>query len=70
MGKYYTMEHRGTLDEALTTLSEITKNDFDKLVGNGIYNIYGYDERIKAIRYIISDMENSVYLPTWLIERE
>lgn len=65
--KYFTMKHCGGLKEAMQTLSPIEKTTFDKLVKEEIYIFYAYDERIKARRYILKQMEKNYGLPVWLI---
>lgn len=52
---YYTMEHRGGLDEALKTKKKITIEEFNKLLPN--YHLYAFDERINCIRFITNNME-------------
>lgn len=67
--KYYKMDHRGGLQEALETKKEITKEEFEKLLP--MYKYYAYDKRINCKRYILKDMENNFKEYTiWLLEEE
>lgn len=58
--------HRGSLKECIETEKPISYDAFFKLVKSGLYVFYAYDERIKAYRYIIKDIEKNYNLPTWL----
>lgn len=67
--KFYTMEHRGGLAEALETKKEISKEEFDKLLP--MYKFYTYDKRINCNRYILKDMEKNFKNYTiWLLVEE
>lgn len=67
--KYYTMEHRGGLKEALETKKEISKDEFEKLLP--LYKFYAYDKRISCNRYILKDMEKNFKNYTiWLLEEK
>ena len=68
--KYYTIEHRGTLEEAIATKKKISKRTFEKLIRAKIYYGYSYDERIKAMRYLLSDLEDDIGLPAWILVEE
>ena len=61
-----TCEHRGSLEDALKTEKDIEIDVVKKLVSSGIYEFYGYDERIKGYRYILNHMEKNLGLPTWI----
>lgn len=63
----FTMQHSGGLKEAIKKCKRISLDNFIKLVDQKIYDRYGYDERIKATRFILNDMQNNIGLPTWLI---
>ena len=65
--KYYLMEHRGGLKEALETLEQISVEQFKKL--HKKYTFYGYDERIDCLRFILDDMEHD-NSPVWLMISE
>ena len=67
MIKYYTMEHRGGLNEALETKKPITENKFYELARKFHYEPYCYDKRINCIRFIITNMEKNYDKPTWLL---
>lgn len=62
----YTANHSGGLKECIESQMKITYVTFLKLVSSGIYEFYGYDERIKAYRYILKDMQLNIGLPVWL----
>ena len=64
--KTYTAEHRGSLKECLETEKPIEYRNFLYLIATTIYEYYGYDNRIKAHRYILKNMEKNIGLPTWL----
>lgn len=64
--KYRTAYHRGGLKECLETEQPIEEENFMKLIKSGMYEYYGYDERIKAERFILINMEKNLGLPTWL----
>lgn len=64
MIKYYTMEHRGGLNEALATKKPITEEQFYELARKFHYEPYCYDERINCIRLIISDIPKYPNEPT------
>lgn len=67
--KYYTMEHRGGLNEALETKKEISKEEFERLLP--MYEKYAFDKRINCQRYILKDMENNFRNYTiWLLEEK
>lgn len=67
--KYYTMEHKGGLDEALQTKKEITREEFEKLLP--MYEFYAIDKRINCNRYILKDMEKNFRNYTiWLLEEK
>lgn len=54
--KYYLMDHRGGLKEALETLEQINVDKFKKL--HKKYTFYGYDDRIECLRFILDDIEH------------
>ena len=64
---YYTMEHRGGLDEALKTKKKITIEEFNILLPN--YHLYAFDERINCIRFLANNMEQYAVenKPEWLL---
>lgn len=67
--KYYKMEHRGGLKEALETRKEITKEEFEELLP--MYEPYAFDKRINCQRYILKDMENNFKkYAIWLLKEE
>lgn len=72
--KFYKMQHRETLQEALKTKIEIDEGQFtsylsmkDKRNNVPIFQYYCYDERIKCYRFINYDMCYFNNLPTWLL---
>lgn len=73
--KFYRMEHRGTLQQAIETRQEIDEDIFVNMLGMKdkknipIYQFYGYDERLKSYRFINTRMSEKEYinLPTWLL---
>ena len=64
---YYTMHHRGGLDEALKTKKQIDLKEFNELLPN--YHLYAFDERINVIRFLANDMEKYAIenKPEWLL---
>ena len=65
--KYYKMDHRGGLKEAIETRKEITEEEFNKLLP--LYEFYAYDKRINCNRYILKDMEHNFKDYTiWLLK--
>ena len=67
--KYYTMEHRGGLNEALETRKEITEEEFKRLLP--MYEKYAFDKRINCQRYILKNMEKNFKKYTiWLLEEK
>ena len=64
---YYYMQHRGSLDEALKTRRKISFKVFLDLYHKYNYKFYDFDKRINCIRFIISDMEKHISMPTWLL---
>lgn len=66
--KWKTALHRGGLKETMETEKEIEPNIAIILVNSGIYKYYAYDERIKAHRFLIIDIEKNLGLPQWLHE--
>ena len=64
--KVMTAQHRGGLDEMLKTENSLELDVAKKLIQSGIYEYYGYDERIGAHRYILHHMEFNIGLPTWI----
>lgn len=64
---FYYMKHIGSLDEALKTKRKIPSKVFFYLYHKYGFHFYCYDERIKCVRYIISDMEKHINVPTWLL---
>lgn len=64
--KWVTAQHSGGLKECLATEQPITEKCAWALLGNHIYEFYGYDERIKADRYLLTDHTKNLGLPTWL----
>lgn len=67
---FYTMDHRGSLGDALTTKKEISEEVFNKLVDSGIYQFYCFDERINCSRFIICNIPENLGLPVWLLKEE
>lgn len=61
--RFYTMDHRGGLNEALETRKLISKDSFNKLLK--FYEFYCFDDRINSIRFIHRDIESEY--PTWLL---
>ena len=68
--RFFKMYHRSTLEEAMKTIKEITTYEFNYLLEKFNYKFYSYDERIKAYRFIISDMDKNYNEPTWLLMKE
>lgn len=67
--KYYEMQHRGSLKEALKTKKEITKSRFNQMRRKYIF--WGFDERINCNRYILKNIErNFEEYPVWLLEEK
>ena len=64
MVKFFTMEHRGGLDEALETKKIISKDHFNNIVR--FYEFYHCDNRINCIRFMHKDFPNNGDYPTWL----
>lgn len=64
--KTFTADHSGSLEDCLKTEKPITYEMYWQLVVNGIYEFYGYDERIKAQRYILKEHWKNIGLPTWV----
>lgn len=64
--KVATAYHRGSLDDCLDTEKPITMHLAKMLLKLGIYQFYAYDDRIKANRYILYQIEGNLGLPTWL----
>ena len=64
---YYSMDHRGSLDDALETKKEISFDVFRKYFRDYNYEPYCYDSRIGCYRFIIGDMQNSLKAPCWLL---
>ena len=67
--RFYKMWHRGGLKESMETCIEIGIIEFNTLLYDFHYTYYCYDERINAHRFIISDMEKHIDMPTWLLIR-
>lgn len=65
--KYYTMEHKGGINEALQTRKEIDFEEFKKRFKKYHYKPYCYDKRINCYRFIINNMEKHINQPTWLL---
>lgn len=63
-----TAYHRATLEECLQTEREIEPENALLLVCSSAYKYYGYDERIKADRYLIQNMQKNLGLPQWIHE--
>ena len=68
--RYYEMEHRGSLQDALKTKKEITKERYHQIKNK--YCFYCYDERINCYRYILRLRRNLIgKYTTWLlVEKE
>lgn len=64
---YYYMKHRGSLDDALKTKRKISSEVFFYLYHKYNYRFYCYDKRIRCVRFIISDMEKNINVPTCLL---
>lgn len=63
---FFTMHHRGGLDEALKTIKVIDEKKFNELLVH--YDFYCFDDRILSIRFILKDMEHDYKLyPEWLL---
>lgn len=67
--RFYSMWHRGSLEESMKTCIEIGINQFNYLLHKFKYTYYGFDKRINAHRFIISNMEKNIDFPTWLLIR-
>lgn len=65
--KFYSMFHRGGLDESLKTKELISESEFKKLFKLFKYEYYCFDERINCIRFIIGDITKHYIYPTWLL---
>lgn len=61
-----TAYHRSTLKECLETEKPITLHLARMLLKLNIYRFYAYDERIKANRYLIYNIDGNLGMPTWL----
>lgn len=64
--KIATAYHRSTLKDCLDTESPITYRTAKMLLKLGIYKFYAYDERIKANRYLLYQIDGNSGMPTWL----
>lgn len=67
---YYSMEHRGSLKEALETLQPMNISLAKLLIENDFYRYYSKDQRLKAERYIINHMEYNLGFPQWILIAE
>ena len=56
--------HRGSLTECISTEKTISLTEF--LMVCDAYYFYGYDERIGAFRFLLVNMKECVFMPTWL----
>lgn len=65
--RFYTMLHRGGLDEALKTRKKIDISRFFEMYYSHNYEFYCFDNRINCYRYILKDFVNHLDLPTWLL---
>lgn len=70
--KFYTMDHRGGLHEALKTKKEISQSFFNylrkfKFNGKFYYTPYGYDECISCYRFILHNHQKHINNPCWLL---
>lgn len=64
--KIATAYHRSTLNECLDTECPITYRTAKMLLKMGIYKFYAYDDRIKANRYLLYEIDGNSGMPTWL----
>ena len=64
MKKYACAFHAGGLDDCMKTEIKISDYMFWKLLPK--YKFYAYDEKIKADRYILKDIEKNYDSPIWL----
>ena len=67
--RFYKMQHMDSLEESMKTCVEIGIIEFNYLLHKYQYKYYCYDNRINAHRFIISDMEKYIDMPTWLLIR-
>lgn len=64
---YYSMCHRGGLDEALKTKVRIFENEFIELFKKYNFHYYCFDERINCIRFIKGNIQENLNVPEWLL---
>jgi hypothetical protein len=60
--KLYKFKNRGTITEAWKTKKEISANELDNILPK--YHLYGYDNRLNAVRFIANDMQKEEY--SWI----
>ena len=65
---YYLAKHTGGLKECIESEQHISSKVAQWLIEIGFYKFYAYDERIKANRYLITDLEHLYMFPSWLHE--
>ena len=65
--KFYRMQHRGSLDEALKTREQISFDKFEFYLQAYDYRVYCYDERISCVRFILNDHHLKPNLPCWIL---
>ena len=64
--KFYKMDHRGGLDQALLTRVQICEDQFKWYTSYFEYEYYCFDERINCFRFIKKDMPKGDH-PDWLL---
>ena len=68
--KYTVGQHQGGLEQFKKTEKKVSYEVFWDLATSGMYEYYGYDERIKAHRYLLKDMQKNIVngrqYPEWL----
>lgn len=65
--RYYSMCHRGSLEDALKTKILIFENEFKNIFIKYNFEYYCYDDRINCIRFIKGDLEKNLDIPEWLL---
>lgn len=67
MYKFYSMDHRGGLNESLATRKEITEEKFKWFTNYNDYEYYCYDDRINCFRFIKRKIDDGCDNPVWLL---
>lgn len=70
--KFYRMERKATFQKTIETKHEIDEDIFINMLGMknneniSIYQLYGYDERLKAYIFVNINLDNTL-LPHYLL---